>query len=51
MRHIPQTGQTRCYDGAGREIPCAGSGHDGADQRGVPWPSVRFLPRDQVVVD
>ena len=26
---LPQTGQTKCYDSAGVEIPCAGTGQDG----------------------
>jgi hypothetical protein len=26
---IPDTGQTKCYDTAGAEIPCAGTGQDG----------------------
>jgi len=26
---IPDTGQTKCYDTAGTEIPCAGTGQDG----------------------
>ena len=51
MRHLPQTGQTRCYDGAGREISCEGSGHDGATCRGVSWPRVRFLSQGEVVID
>jgi hypothetical protein len=38
------TGQNRCFDAAGREIPCAGSGQDGESQSGVPWPHPRFVP-------
>ena len=26
---IPDTGQTKCYDTDGNEIPCAGTGQDG----------------------
>ncbi len=26
---LPQTGQTKCYDTAGAEIECAGTGQDG----------------------
>ena len=28
--NLPDTGQTKCYDSAGAEIPCAGTGQDGA---------------------
>lgn len=47
------TGQERCYDTAGREIPCTGSGQDGEWQRGVALPDPRFacegeLARDQL---
>ena len=27
---LPDTGQTKCYDTGGTEIPCAGTGQDGA---------------------
>lgn len=40
---LPQTGQTKCYDSAGLEIPCAGTGQDGEIQAGVAWPSPRFV--------
>jgi hypothetical protein len=39
---IPQTGQTKCYDSAGSEISCAGTGQDGEIRAGVPWPNPRF---------
>lgn len=39
---LPQTGQTKCYDTAGTEIPCAGTGQDGEIQAGVAWPEPRF---------
>ena len=39
---FPATGQIRCYDGAGREIPCAGSGQDGEWRRGVAAREPRF---------
>ncbi|MGE4560513.1 MAG: DUF1566 domain-containing protein [Desulfobulbus sp.] len=51
MPHIVQTGQTRCYDGTGREIPCSGTGQDGATCRGIRWPQVRFQAQGQVVAD
>jgi hypothetical protein len=40
--NLPQTGQTKCYDTAGIEIPCAGTGQDGEIQAGVAWPEPRF---------
>lgn len=39
---LPQTGQTKCYDTTGAEIPCAGTGQDGEIQVGVAWPEPRF---------
>ncbi|MCX5886549.1 MAG: DUF1566 domain-containing protein [Proteobacteria bacterium] len=39
---LPRTGQTKCYDTAGTEMPCAGTGQDGDIQAGVPWPEPRF---------
>jgi hypothetical protein len=42
MALVPQTGQTLCYDAVGAEIPCAGTGQDGDQQMGVPWPNPRF---------
>src|SRR4030065_25911 len=39
---LPQTGQTKCYDTAGTEIACAGTGQDGEIQAGVAWPDPRF---------
>jgi hypothetical protein len=42
--NLPQTGQTKCYDSAGAEIACAGTGQDGETRAGVPWPDPRFTP-------
>ena len=39
---LPKTGQTKCYDTNGYQIPCAGNGQDGDIQAGVVWPSPRF---------
>jgi hypothetical protein len=39
---VPQTGQTECWDTAGMEIPCDGTGQDGDVQAGVSWPIPRF---------
>jgi hypothetical protein len=40
--NLPRTGQTKCYDTAGIEIPCTGTGQDGNIQAGVAWPEPRF---------
>jgi hypothetical protein len=39
---LPKTGQQSCYDAAGTEIVCAGTGQDGEIQAGVAWPDPRF---------
>jgi len=46
-----RTGQERCYDPAGIEIPCEGSGQDGETRFGQPWPEPRFAVRDEIVED
>ncbi len=45
------TGQTRCHDAVGREIPCAGSGQDGELRTGRIWPTPRFELRPEGVLD
>ena len=40
--NLPRTGQTSCYDSSGTSISCAGTGQDGALQKGMTWPSPRF---------
>ena len=45
------TGQTACYDELGREIPCAGSGQDAEDRRGLAWPAPRFARQGTLVTD
>lgn len=45
------TGQLRCYDAAGGEVPCPGSGQDGESQCGEPWPTPRFVVEGEVVRD
>lgn len=45
------TGQGRCYDEAGHEIDCAGSGQDAAHGYGMPWPAPRFTVEGEAVVD
>lgn len=48
---LPATGQSRCYDGRGREIACAGSGQDGELRLGTAWPQPRLLLQGDVVQD
>ena len=52
MALVPQTGQTTCYDSDGAVIPCAGTGQDGDDPQGVPWPEPRFVDnQDGTITD
>jgi uncharacterized repeat protein (TIGR01451 family) len=39
---LPKTGQTKCYNTYGGEIPCAGTGQDGEIQAGVARPDPGF---------
>jgi uncharacterized protein DUF1566/List-Bact-rpt repeat protein len=49
---LPRTGQYLCYDSAGTEIPCAGTGQDGDIQAGKPLSVPRFLDNgDQTMTD
>lgn len=48
---IPETGQIRCYDARGQEIPCQGTGQDGEYRYGAKWPEPRFETLQQGVVD
>jgi len=49
---VAETGQTSCYDVAGAEIDCAGTGQDGEWQAGVQWPDPRFTDNlDGTVTD
>jgi hypothetical protein len=49
---VPDTGQQDCWDENGTPILCAGSGQDGELQRGVAWPTPRFIDnRDGTVLD
>ncbi len=50
MDHFQQSGQTRCYDSSGQEMPCQKSGQDGDYSSGAPWPPVRFDLREEGVV-
>lgn len=46
-----RTGQQRCFDEAGAEVPCRGSGQDGEFRMGRPWPDSRFCPAEEGIVD
>ena len=48
---LPRTGQIKCYDSGGAEIPCAGTGQDGDTKAGVAWPSPRFAVSGECVTD
>jgi len=48
---LPVTGQQKCYDSSGIEIPCSGTGQDGELQAGIVFPRSRFSVNDNSVVD
>ena len=48
---LPWTGQTKCYNESGGEIPCVGTGQDGELQAGVDWPYPRFTPSGDCLTD
>jgi len=49
---VEVTGQTECFNDAGQEIDCAGTGQDGDIQAGVPFPKKRFTDKGNgTVVD
>ncbi len=50
-RFYLSTGQTRCYDTAGREVDCRHTGQDAECSPGLPWPSPRFVTRGETVED
>jgi hypothetical protein len=45
------TGQILCYATDGAEIDCTGSGQDGEEAPGIPWPEPRFHGAGEVVRD
>jgi hypothetical protein len=49
--NIFRTGQKRCFDDAGREVACRGSGQDAEIQVGLPWPAPRFEEKGGAVLD
>jgi hypothetical protein len=48
---LPATGQKKCYDTEGREVPCQGTGQDGEMQMGPAWPEPRFVADRAIVLD
>jgi len=48
---LPRTGQTACFDAAGRAVACAGSGQDGELRLGAAWPEPRFEPGQGELLD
>jgi len=46
-----RTGQSKCYDVAGQTVDCIGSGQDAELQRGIIWPELRFVCKDELVHD
>jgi hypothetical protein len=48
---LPRTGQTACYDVAGWETPCAGTGQDGDIKAGISWPAPRFTMAGECITD
>jgi hypothetical protein len=48
--NVPRTGQVKCWDTQGREIPAAGSGQDGEYQIGIQFPEPRFKNNDDGTV-
>lgn len=51
MKGYLQTGQTACYDTAGHEISCTGTGQDAEFKKGEPWPETRFETENGMVLD
>jgi len=48
---LAATGQEKCFDAAGKEIPCRGSSQDGELRLGLRQPNPRFETRDACVLD
>ena len=48
---LPATGQKKCYDAEGSDIPCRGTGQDGELQLGLAWPEPRFVVKQAAVLD
>lgn len=50
-KSYPATGQRRCFDSDGREVPCAGTGQDAETARGLQAPVDRFRCHGDLVHD
>ncbi|MDO5675340.1 MAG: DUF1566 domain-containing protein [bacterium] len=50
QRAILWSGQRRCYDAAGRQTACEGSGQDAEFRPGLALPSPRFVVQDEDIV-
>ncbi len=48
---IQKTGQSKCYNTMGEEIPCIGSGQDGEFCHGINFPGERFAIKGSEVID
>ena len=48
---VPRTGQSLCYDAAGKAMSCAGSGQDGEFRCGAVWPEPRYETLPAGVLD
>ena len=49
---LPETGQVTCYSATGSVIACPGTGQDGEERTGVPWPVPRFTDNgDGTIID
>jgi hypothetical protein len=48
---LPRSGQERCFDVAGAEVFCAGTGQDGELRLGLAWPTPRFAVSEGEVLD
>lgn len=47
IRHISYTGQSLCFDAAGRLVDCTGTDQDGGFRTGTAWPEPRFMLQGQ----
>ncbi|MDD2856851.1 MAG: hypothetical protein PHU01_15130, partial [Desulfuromonadaceae bacterium] len=47
---VPDGGQAKCYDTAGLEIACAGTGQAGELRSGVSWPDPRFTANSDLTI-
>jgi len=48
---MPTSGQNKCYNSDGNEMPCQGTNQDGDLQIGKHWPKPRFITLQNIVLD